>query len=206
MNDNDVTPQLLLIVRESVRRGSADAYDRNELEIAAACAAFGCPHPYLACVSLSEPIEVWWVNAFASQDERQRVEAAYSQNAALMERLRVLGARKVGLRESLTTTSMAYRADLSGGVPWRVTSRRFVVVGTSPIRGAAVGAVFESSDGERFDFVSASTRRHADDLASQVGPQAMILGIEPRWSFPATAWINADRDFWNANPAAAGRS
>jgi hypothetical protein len=202
MYSNDSTPQLLVIVRERVRRGSEDAYDRNELQIAAACARLGCPHPYLAFASSSEPKEVWWVNAFASQDERERIERAYAQNADLMERLRVLGARKEDLREALTMTSVEYRPDLSGGLSWQISGRRFVVVRTSPIRGRALGAVFESSDGERFDIAFVSNRREAEDLANQSGAEAMILGIQPRWSFPARAWIDADGDFWNANPAA----
>jgi hypothetical protein len=203
MNTNEATPQLLLIVRERLRQGSEEAYDRNEKEIAAACAALGCPHPYLALDSLVKPKEVWWLNAFASHDERERVEAAYSHNAALMERLQVLGARKEDFREMLTMTNAAYRPDLSGGIGWRVVGARFFVVSTLPIGAHAVGAVFESSSADRFAFASAPNRGEADNLATQLGPEAIVLAIQPRWSFPAKAWVDADHDFWNANQSGA---
>jgi hypothetical protein len=200
MDTDDATPQLLLIVRERLRPGSEEAYDRNEVEIAAACASLGCPHPYLALASFSGPSEVWWLNAFASQGERERVEAAYSRNPALMEKLQVLGARKEDFREAVTMTNAAYRRDLSGGVRWRVVGARFAVVGTTPNRTPAVGAVFESSSAERFDMAFASNRAIAADLASRLGPDATILAIQPHWSFPAKAWIDVDGEFWSAHP------
>ena len=78
MDSQEHTPQLLLIVREQLRPGTEDDYAENELQIAAACARFECPHPYLALASQAEPVEVWWLNAFASEEEKDQVGAAYA--------------------------------------------------------------------------------------------------------------------------------
>ena len=88
------TPQFLLIVRELVRPGNEAAYDANELKIAEACARLKCPHPYLALVSADNPREVWWLNAFASSEERDGLDAAYARNEQLMAALAPLGKRK----------------------------------------------------------------------------------------------------------------
>ena len=87
-------PELLLIVRERVRPDSAEAYDANERQIAAACARLECPHPYLALAPVSGPREVWWLNAFCSQEEKDQIEATYAHNQPLLAELGPLGKRR----------------------------------------------------------------------------------------------------------------
>lgn len=205
MDRQEETTQFLLIVRERLRPGSEDAYNQNELQLAAACATLKCPHPYLALASVAEPKEVWWLNAFVSLEERESLDAAYACNEPLMAILRPLGKRKEDFREQLTSTMTEYRRDVSGGVVLRLLGARFLIVSTTRDQRRSGGAVFESPDGERFVIGSANSLAVAQKIAARFGPSAMILTVQPQWSFPAEAWIEADPDFWNSNPVARNR-
>ena len=201
----EATPQFLLIVRERLRPGSDEPYDKNELQLAAVCATLKCPHPYLALASVAGPKEVWWFNAFTSREERDGLEPAYARNEPLMAAMRPLGKRKEDFREAFTSTMREYRRDLSGGALLRITGARFFIISTSQDGGGSAGAVFASSDGELFVIASANDRAAADDIAARSRPEAMILAVQPQWSFPAKAWIDADPEFWNGNLAARKR-
>ena len=200
MDARETAPEFLLIVREGLRPGSGEAYEKNELKIAAACARLKCPHPYLALASVAGPKEVWWLNAFASEEEKDQLEPAYARNEPLMAQLRPLGKRKEAFRRTLTTTLTKHRPDLSGGAGWRVNGARFFVIHLTRVERETVGPVFESSDGQRFVVASANTREAADRIAARAGPGAVVLAVQPRWSFPAHAWIAADPEFWKSNP------
>jgi hypothetical protein len=196
------TPLFLLIVRERLRTGSEEAYDKNELRLAAVCARLKCPHPYLALASATGPKEVWWLNAFGSQEERDGLDAAYARNEPLMAEMRPLGKRKEDFREAFTSTMTSYRRDLSGDSVLRIAGARFMVIDTTQDKGRGAGAVFEASDGKRFVISSANTRAAAEDLAVRSGSGAKILAVQPQWSFPAGAWIKADPMFWQTSPVA----
>ncbi len=195
-------PLFLLIVRERLRPEMEQAYSQNELELATASATLKCPHPYLALASVAGPKEVWWLNAFASQEEKDQLGAAYARNEALMAKLTELGKRKEGYRETLSTTSTEYRPNLSGGVILRIAGARFFAMTVVRDEREVAGAVFESSDRERFVVAPANTRAAAERLVVEAGPGSMILAVQPQWSFPAEAWIAADPDFWSTGPAA----
>jgi hypothetical protein len=194
-------PLFLLIVRERLRPGMEQAYNQNELELATACATLKCPHPYLALASVAGPKEVWWLNAFASQEEKDQLDAAYARNKPLMAKLTELGKRKEGYREALSTTLIEYRSDLSKGVMLQLTGARFFVITIVRDEREVEGVVFEHSDRERFVVASVNTRAAAERLV-EAGPGSMILAVQPQWSFPAEAWIAADPDFWSSGPAA----
>ena len=198
----DETPQVLLVVRERLRAGSEDAYNQNELRLAAACATFKCPHPYLALSSLSTPAEVWWLNAFASSQERDGLDEAYARNQPLMAVLVPLGKRKEELRDVPTTIRMTYRSDLGSGAGLRIAGARFLVVSTVADQRELSASVFQSSAGEWFDLAPAPTRAAADEVATRFGPRAMMLAVQPQWSFPAETWVQADPDFWRAKAIA----
>ncbi|HEU4616543.1 MAG TPA: hypothetical protein VFV10_00800 [Gammaproteobacteria bacterium] len=202
MSAPGTAPRFLLIVRERVRADRYEAYGRNEIELAAASAAFDCPHPYLALVSVAAPTDVWWLNAFASEEERDGIGAAYARNEALMTALTPLGERKEGFREALTTTMTRYRADLSDGRALELSGARFLVVSSDRYEGTPEGAVFQASDGRRSEFAPAANRAEAGSLAVRMGGGATILAVQPQWSFPARDWIEADPELWSASPAA----
>jgi len=204
MDSQENTSRLLLIVREQLHPGTERDYAANELQIAAACARFRCPHPYLALAPRAEPAEVWWLNAFASEEEKDRVGAAYARNESLIAALRPLGARKDSFRVALTTTLNSYRPDVSCKGAWRIAGARFFVVNLASVREAA-GSVFESPDGDRFDIAAAESRAAAERLAARA-PGAVILAVQPQWSYPDPAWVAADPEFWASKVAPDGSS
>jgi hypothetical protein len=198
VNTQEGTPQFLLIVREWLRPGSEAAYNANELRLAAACATLNCPHPYLALVSVDNAREVWWLNAFASGEERDGLDAAYARNERLMAALVPLGKRKEDFREAVSTIRTRYQPDVSSQAGVTIGGARFLVVSATRGQGAS-GSVFESADGDWFRIASAPTRGVAEEIAVQFGSGAMILAVQPQWSFPAEAWIRADPDLWKSS-------
>lgn len=90
-------PQILQIYRDPLTQGREAAYKAVEQEAARICARLSFPHPHLAMESLTGPKEVWWLNAFASEAERQGVSSDYAKNPALVAALEGIGRRKEGL-------------------------------------------------------------------------------------------------------------
>ena len=206
VDTHEKTTQCLLIVRERLRPDSAEAYNQNELQLATVCAMLKCPHPYLALSSVKGPTEVWWLNAFTSPEERDDLEAAYARNEPLMAVMRPLGKRKEDFRESFTSTMTRYRQDLSGGAQLRIAGTRFFVVDTTYDEGNSAGAVFESAAGDRFVIAAANNPERAEKIAARSGPGAVVLAVQPQWSFPADAWTTADPEFWNDTPVVRRRA
>lgn len=198
------TPHYLLIVRERLRPGVEEAYSKNEAALAAACLRLKCPHPYLALASLVAPKEVWWLNAFASQEEKDEVERAYARNVPLMTELTSLGKHKEAFRDEPITTLARYRPDLSGAVFDLKGARFFVVTATRDGRKVD-GAVFAAPDGEYFVFTRAGNRVAAQRTAERAGSESRVVAVEPHWSFPDKAWVDADPTFWRLGPRAPGR-
>jgi hypothetical protein len=187
-------PRFLLIVREQLRPGAEDAYDENEVRLANACAELGCPHPYLAVAAGDAPAVVWWLNAFASDEERRNVEAAYARNERLMAALRPLAQRKQALRATFESTMAEYRPALSRGPTFRIAGSRYFKIWTS-LSEAAHGAVFQGPAQKHFVIQSFSDRP-VEQARTQ--HDAATLTVQPRWSFPAPSWIASDPEFWSA--------
>ena len=204
VNAQSETPAYLLIVQESVRPGSVAAYNENELKLATACATLNCPHPYLALTTLGDPTQVWWLNAFVSAEQREGLSDAYARNKPLMKALKPLGKRKEAFRESVTTSAAKYIPALRDDIVFQITTARFLVVDTGAQQESS-GALFETVDGERFSFGAAATLEAARQVAARFGAAAKILSIQPQWSFPDEAWIDADPEFWSSSPAAQKR-
>jgi hypothetical protein len=195
--------RFLLIARERLRPGSADAYSENEIQIAADCAALNGPHPYLALVSLLDSLDVWWVNAFASEVERDGLGGAYARNEPLMTRIAPLGRRKEDFRETFTTIALTRHPDVDGRASLQIAGARYLIVSTSTeAKTSGSAAIFQSPDGESFTIATAGSRAGADEAAGRFDQAATILGVQTQWSFPAEAWVRADPDFWRSNPAA----
>jgi hypothetical protein len=193
----DEHPRLLLIVREWLLPGMEEACAQNESRISATCAELNGPHPYLGLARVPERKEIWWLNAFASRDEKDQVEAAYARNEPLIAKLGPLGARKEGFRNALTTTLTESR----GGSALRFAGARFFVVRITRGARESEGAVFESPLGERFAMASVDSSPAAEETAVRFGPGSAILAVKPEWSFPAKAWIAADPEFWSSHRA-----
>ena len=177
-------PAELLIARERLRPEMAAEYDRNEREIARASASLGCPHPYLALLT-EDGREVWWLNLFTSSADREQVAAAYAADTPFRETLQSLSAAKDRFRESLVMTLTTFRPDLSGGLTLQLSRARFLAVRITRDEIASDAAVFASAEGELFAVAMASDRASAERTASRLGPGAMILTVQPQWSFPS---------------------
>jgi hypothetical protein len=77
-------PPLLQIVQERLNPGAEPAYGTIEEQLAALCARMNAPNRYLALASLTLPTEVWWLNAYASPADVDRIAEAYARNTELM--------------------------------------------------------------------------------------------------------------------------
>jgi len=193
---------ILQIYRDSLKPGRQAAFKAVEEDAARICAELKFPHSHLAIESLRGPKEVWWLNAFESEEDKQRVADEYAKYPALKAALEDITRRKEGLTEAPVNVYATYRADLSRGAPWKVAGARFFVVSIAAGDPRLEGAVFEAPDGTRFVFRPFSTRRHADAVAPAAGPGTRVFAVRPYWGMPAEAWIAADPEFWKASPMA----
>lgn len=96
----------------------------------------------------------------------------------------------------------SYRPDRSEGAPWRLGHGRYLVITRIDRTSGPVGTVFEATDGSSFVVRAANTCEEAEAMTLPAEQETTILAIRPSWSFPATEWIAADPEFWQASPAA----
>jgi hypothetical protein len=195
-------PGLLQIYRDSVNAGSEASYRTIEKDAARICVELGCPHPHLAIESLTTPTEVWWLNAYESEAQKDQVYDAYTRNRALMAALEQISSRKQDLTAAPDDILAHYRADLSRGSAWKLTRTRFFVVTVTRSDRHTGDSVFEAPDGRRFSFTPVETRAEADALVPAGDAETRIFAVRPYWGMPAKSWIAADPEFWKANPAA----
>jgi hypothetical protein len=193
-------PQILQIYREPLKPASNAAYDAIEVETARVAAQLGCPNPYLAAESLSGSKEVWWFNGYDSAGKQQEVFDAYAKNTPLMSALQGLSARKKSLTLAPIEVFARHRPELSAGASWTLGEGRYLVVTTTSDTVHVAGTVFEAADGIRFIVRSAQSREQAEALREAGGGDTRVLAVRPSWSFPATAWIAADVEFWEPRP------
>jgi hypothetical protein len=193
---------ILQIYRDSIKPGGEAAFRAMEEDAARVCAELGCPHPHLALESLSGPNEVWWLNAYDSEAQKQHVAAAYSANQPLLDAL----TRAVEGKQDVTGTPIEvfadYRPDRSRGAEWNVAGARFFVVTLTIEESGVEGPVFESADGTRFILRPVRTWSEAEVQAAAAGPGTRIFAVRPYWGMPARQWIDADPEFWKPNPMA----
>jgi len=201
----EAAPAILQIYRDFLTPGREAEYKALEEEAARICAELAFPHFHLAIESLTQPKEVWWLNAFGSEAERQQVTEDYAKRPALVAALAGITARREGLVGTPIDTLASYRADLSAGAPWSVAGVRFLVVSVTKDDPGPGGSVFEAPDGTRFVFRPAGTREESDARAAAAGPDTRVFAVRPNWGMPAPEWIAADPEFWRDNPAARAR-
>jgi hypothetical protein len=191
---------ILQIFRETLKPGCATAYKNVEDDTVRICAELKCPHPHIAIESLTGPAEVWWLNAFESNTEKQRVENAYAENRPLMSALEQNSRRKATMTEPPINIYADYRPHLSRGGPWTLRGARLVVVKITRGDLSTEGSVFEAADGLRYIFKPVTTRQQADAEVVKLGHEARLFAVRPYWGFPAQEWIDADPEFWKGNP------
>jgi hypothetical protein len=186
-------PQILEIYRDPLRSGSEARYRQIEEQAARICAELQCPHPYLALESLRGPKEVWFLNMFESEAEKQAVSDAYAKKPALMAAFKDIVAAKKGLIGQATDIFATHRPNSSDG-KWRLSGARFFAIAIANM--AMRGSVFEAPDGTRYSFTPCRTREEAAKTGG------LLFAVRPYWSLPAPAWIAADPEFWKVSPQA----
>jgi hypothetical protein len=196
-------PQLLQVFREPINAGGETAYQDIEDEISAACVALKCPHPHLALETLSGQKEIWWFNFFASEEERLQVTRAYESNRPLMEMLMRTSQAKSRYTGQIIDTVSRYQPDLGRESRWDLLGARFVVVTFGDAALATGGPVFEEPGGARF---AVRFFRRVEDATRFAGAGATLLAFHPSWGFPARELIDADAEFWSANPVVSQRA
>ena len=184
---------ILQIYRETVTPGRESDYDALERDTAQNAARLGCPNPYLAAESLEGPMVVWWFNAYDTAAEQQRVAHSYMQNATLLAALERNSSRKAEFISNTSDVLAEYKPDASNGASWTPGDGRFLCIIETTSTVDARGAVFEAEDGTRFVVTACATRADAEKVRH---PNRHLLRVKPAWSFPAPAWIGADREFW----------
>jgi hypothetical protein len=180
-------PRLLGVYVERVEAGAEVDYGRNEEEIARTCVRLKCPHAYLGLESVGGPKEVWWLNAYTSEADKERVARAWEDNTAATSALKNLSDRK----RAWTREPKAFFATYAGNDPacWAMAGARYFVI------GGADGCVFEVPDGTRLVIRPVKT------------PPAggRVFAIRPTWSHPEDAWVAADPKFWRPSAGARRR-
>ncbi len=188
-----------------MKEGGEAAYKAIEEDAARICADLRFPHPHLAIESLAGPREVWWLNAFESEAERQQIVADYVGNPALVAALDGITKRKGEVTGTPVDVLATYRTDLSRGVSWNPAGARFFVVTVTKREPRLDGAVFEAPDGTRFLLRPVGTLSEAEALAKAAGADTTVFAVRPYWGMPAKEWIDADPEFWKPNPMASAR-
>ena len=196
---------ILQIYREPLKPGSEEAYRAIEEDTARACASLACPHPHLAMESLTGPKEVWWLNTFESEAQRQQVTDDYKANRPLMAALERNSKRKASVTGTGENIFARYRSELSRGARWSLSGARFLVVTMTRSDRLPDGPVFEAPDGARFVLRAVATRDEATGMAQATGPETTAFAVRPYWGMPAREWIAADPEFWKASPLADDR-
>jgi uncharacterized glyoxalase superfamily protein PhnB len=196
--------QILQIYRESVKPGGAAEYKAVEEDAARYCVELGCPHPHLAIESVAAPSEVWWLNAYESEAQKERVYEGYASNPGLMAALEQTTLRKKDLAETLEEVFARYRPDSSRASPWKVEGARFMVASVTHGQAQLDGYVFEADDGRKFTLQPAATETEAQALARKnAAGETRIFAVRPNWGMPAREWVAADPEFWRPNPLSA---
>jgi hypothetical protein len=193
----DEAPAILQIHRDTLKPGTAAAFKAAEDEAAQACRQLNCPHPHFAIEAMTGPWtgEVWWLNGFATEAERQRIIAAYASNAPLTAALAKVGQHRLEVIASDVDVFANHRADLSRGA-WQVAGARFFVVVVTDRSSTLDGAVFETVERVRYIFRATRTRDEADAIAAATGPLGGVFAVRPSWGMPAQHWIDSDPEFW----------
>lgn len=191
-----LAPRILLIAREPLNPEVEPEYDRIESETAKLAAQHGCPHPYLALQPLSgAKNEVWWFNAFDSQNELDSVAEAYKKNLAWNAALTQNQKRKASLTGKIVEQLVDFDPQ-EHSQPWAMGQAQYVVVAINAVTHLSGSNFFKGRDGTRYEILMADTREEAEQAARE--KNFVVLEVVPRWSFPAREWVDANREIWKA--------
>lgn len=169
-------PQILYVSRDYLKEDAVAANRKLERRAEDLCRTLAFTHPYLTIESVSGPAEMWYLNAFDSQAEVDKLTREYQQNTRLLAALNDITQQKVALKRQDSTEEFAhFRSDLSSGDPWIIGRGRFFVIvffeGNPPLNGT----VFEMKDGSRLLVRTAKSLSDAHVLAASAGSTARVF-------------------------------
>jgi hypothetical protein len=191
-------PDVLQVVVERIVPGGEARYDVVEKQLAELCKRRDCPNAYLALESFETPKEIYWLTAYRTPADVERIAAAYESNASLRAEMAELAAPKEELVEQPPETIMLrYREDASDGSPWLVGIVPYTVIAESGDAASSGGTVFETDGGRRLVFVPAANAEDANAIAPALGAGAKRFVLRTDWSKPAGAWIVANPALWS---------
>ena len=164
-------PQILEVYREYLKPDVVQALHQIEVDAAQICIRLKFPHRYLVLESLTGPKEFWYLNAFDSQADMDKVGREYEGNKALASALAENLKRKAPyLVAESTNVFLNYRPELSGGTPWGMGHARFLVTAWTKGSAGTGGTVFEGPDGNRLVIRAVRTRAEAESMAARLPP------------------------------------
>ena len=187
---------ILLIHRDTLKPGCEAAFKAIEEDAARFCAELNCTHSHVAIQALNDPRQVWWLNQFASEEDKQRVADGFANNHPLMAALAGIRTRRQDVIERDEEVFAEHRPHLSRGTPWAIAGARFFVAEVTSGEPLTQGAVFETADGTRYVFNATRTLEEAQTAAARAGDRATVFAVRPYWGMPAKEWIAADPEFW----------
>jgi hypothetical protein len=183
-------PKILQVYRDFPKPESFAEYAKIEEDAARICVELHCPYPFLAMESLTGPKEVWFLNGFKSQADREKVVLDYVNNRALLAALEQIAARKKGLIADPTELFANFRQGMSRGPLWMLGQSHFVVATLTLLSLKVEGTFYETEDGKRLIMKSAQSRGEAQKLAA-ASPDTQAFAVRPYWSMPAKNWAVA---------------
>ena len=169
-------PQILEIYRDYLKPDAIAANRKLERRAEELCRKLGFTHPYLTIESASGPAEMWYLNAFDSEAEVEKLRREYQQNAKLLAALGDITRQKVPLKRLESTDDfLNYRPELSRGDPWIMGRGQFFVIvffdGDPPLNGT----VFEMKDGSKMLVRTTQNSSEARILAASAGSTARVF-------------------------------
>jgi hypothetical protein len=194
---------ILLIHRDTLKPDCEAAYRAIEEDAARFCAELNCTHSHLAMEALNGTRQVWWINQFASEADKQRVADGFANNQPLMEALAGIRKRREDVIARDEEVCVEHRPHLSRGAPWSIAGARFFVAEVTNGEPLTEGSVFETDNGTRYVFNATRTLEEAENVAVTAGDRATVFAVRPYWGMPAQEWITADPEFWRLRPHAA---
>jgi hypothetical protein len=197
---------LLVVHRDFIKPGKAAAYHAIELDTARRMrqaapldreGAVRFPNAYLAVESLTGAQEVWFLTAWKSREDYERVGQEYSQ--APKDLIRALNAnakKRAEVTLAPVTAIATYRGDLGSGQFWKIGRDRYLVIATARPEKHFKGIVYETEDHTLFVIRAAESRSAAEKIAAGISPEARVFEVRPDLSRPAAEWVAADIAFW----------
>lgn len=121
-------PNLLVIYREEVRPGKGGAHEASELSWAAAYRKAEAPIHWLGMTSVTGPSEAWFLSGYDSYAAFQKVDDAFTTNAALQAESQKFSAMESDILSGTSMIIARLLPELGYGNPVSIPQMRYMQV------------------------------------------------------------------------------